>query len=328
MELRGGTPWLDAAFAGRLAHIQPNQAAHGAALLERVLAGGHLESIARDRPRSRHAWQHKQIEALLDSAPKRRLGAKEEKLLMAFSPPPPSDFSELRQYHALDKPHKAIALLRAVAASSGQICNFRQWGASAGIDLDSKTTERYLRGLEWLFLVRRLPSVGADGAGFALSDRLRMVKTDKLHFSDSGLLAELLDENSVHAERARQSFGGVWNPPAAQMLTNFAVSELLAQGAAGVAGYRFAHYRDHDQQDIDLVVCNAQGDTILVYVKAAERLGPPDTRAMGQLAEKLGQRLRLAVILYDGRETQQVMTLPNGAPLWIAPVSSLWGRLG
>jgi hypothetical protein len=85
-ELYGGANWLDAAFGGKLAQLQANAVATGAELLERVLTGGHLESVARDRPRSRHAWQLKHLEALLDSPPKRRIGAKEEKLLLAFPP--------------------------------------------------------------------------------------------------------------------------------------------------------------------------------------------------------------------------------------------------
>jgi uncharacterized protein len=327
MELLGGSNWLHAVFAGKLASLTTPHSLSGQALADRALAGGHLESIVRDRPRSRHAWHAKHLEALMDSPPKRRIGAKEEKLLINFPPPPPSDFSSLRGLHALDKPQKALPLLQELARGAGQICNFRQWGS--GLDLDSKTTERYTYGLQWMYLVRRLQSVGADDAGFPLKDRLRLVKTDRLHFVDSGVLGELLEQNTVDAARDAQAQGTVWTPAMAQVLTSFVVAELLAQAAAsaGQGSYRFAHYRDHDQLDVDLIIANGKDEVVMVDVKAASRLGPPDTRAMAQLADKLGKQLKLAVILYDGAETQQVMKFDSGAPLWIAPVSSLWGRV-
>ena len=68
LELRNSNAnWLDAMFAGQIPQNPKTDLLLGEALLERMLHGSHLECIARDRPRSRHAWNDKHLAALLDS---------------------------------------------------------------------------------------------------------------------------------------------------------------------------------------------------------------------------------------------------------------------
>ena len=325
-ELQGGTAnWLDAVFGGKLEAIKLNKPVLDAAMVELLLNGSHLECIARDRPRSRHAWQATHLAKLLDSPPKRRIGSKEEKLLLKYPPLPPSDLSDIRNLLPLDKPAKTLALMTAIAYGTGAITNYRQWGAT--MDMDSKTTERYTQALEHLFLVEHLDAIGVDSAaGFPLVDNSRMVRTSKFHVTEGGLLGDLLDENGVNMQRLRVTRNSVWTAGTNQMLESFMVNELrrLAQSAQG--NYHFGHYRDHDQQSVSLAVENGKNEVIGVEVKGAAGLNPTDAKAIGELSNKFGKHMKLGVMLYDGKLTQQVSTLPNGAPLWIAPVSGLWGH--
>lgn len=328
-ELQGGTAnWLDAVFGGKLEHIKLNKPVVDAAMVELMLNGSQLECIARDRPRSRHAWQTTHLAKLLDSPPKRRIGSKEEKLLLKYPPLPPSDLSDIRNLLPLDKPAKALPLMTAIAYGTGAISNYRQWGLAQDMDMDSKTTERYTQALEHLFLVEHLDAIGVDGAaGFPLVDSSRMVRAPKFHVTESGLLGNLLDENGVNMQRLRVTRNSVWTAGTNQMLESFMVNELrrLAQSAQG--NYHFGHYRDHDQQSVSLAVENGKNEVIGVEVKGAAGLNPSDAKAMGELSTKFGKHMKLGVILYDGKVTQKVSNLPSGAPLWIAPVSSLWGNL-
>ena len=326
-ELQGSNAnWLDAVFGGKLDAIKLNKPVVDAAMVELLLNGSQLECIARDRPRSRHAWQTTHLAKLLDSPPKRRIGSKEEKLLLKYPPLPPSDLSDIRNLLPLDKAAKALPLMTAIAYGTGAISNYRQWGMT--LDMDSKTTERYTQALEHLFLVEHLDAIGMGSAAkFPLVDNSRMVRAPKFHVTESGLLGDLLDENGVNMQRLRVTRNSVWTAGTNQMLESFMVNELRRLGTSAAGSYSFGHYRDHDQQSVSLAVANSKNEVIGVEVKGAGGLNPSDAKAMGELSTKFGKHMKLGVILYDGKVTQKVSTLPSGAPLWIAPLSSLWGSL-
>ena len=68
------------------------------------------------------------------------------------------------------------------------------------IGFDDKTTRRYVSILEQLFLVRRVEP-------WFRNQLKRLVKTPKLHFLDSGLLATLLGATTERVARDRSIFG-------------------------------------------------------------------------------------------------------------------------
>ena len=332
LELRNSNAnWLDAMFAGQIPQNTKTDLLLGEALLERMLHGSHLECIARDRPRSRHAWNDKHLAALLDSPPKRLMGAKEIKLLSKYADVqvPPSDLSDLRAMSPIDKPLRMAGLLLALANGVGGISNYRQWGQT--VDMDSKTTERYTFALEQLYLVRSIAGLGMDGeegqpARFNIKDQARMVKAPKYHFGDSAMLGFLLDQNSIHRYREREEAGTVWNTQTAQVLETYVVSELLKQADCASGTYHFGHYRDHDQLEVDLVIANAKKEMVAIDIKARTEIHKSETRGIQQLAEKLGKGLKMGVMLYDGDTVHKLMDLDGGAPLYAVPVSSLWGK--
>lgn len=89
-------------------------------------------------------------------------------------------------------------LLRVLALHSGQLTNFTPIGVQ--LRLDDKTVRKYIAVFEQLYLVRRLEPW--------FSNRLkRLVKTPKLHFLDSGLLAALLGITPNGVAKDRTLFG-------------------------------------------------------------------------------------------------------------------------
>lgn len=79
------------------------------------------------------------------------------------------------------------------------------------------------------------------------------------------------------------------------------------------------HYRDKDQNEVDLVIEHASGETAGVEVKAAATVNAADFRGLRKLADACGSRFRCGLVLHDGNSV-----LPFGAHLYAAPVSSLW----
>jgi predicted AAA+ superfamily ATPase len=96
--------------------------------------------------------------------------------------------------------------------------------------------------------------------------------------------------------------------------------ELLKHATSAESYYQLLYYRDHDHFAVD-VVKNAAGRLVGVEIKAAASVGRNDLRGLKRLASIAGDQFKLGVILYDGTET-----LPLGARLWAAPISTLWGQ--
>jgi predicted AAA+ superfamily ATPase len=145
------------------------------------------------------------------------------------------------------------------------------------------------------------------------SNRLnRVVKTPKLQFIDSGLLSTLAGLTPVSAGQDRSRFGNV--------LETFAYGELLKQTATAEGDYRMLYYRDHDQNEVDLVIEDAGGRLVGVEIKAAATVRENDLRGLKRLAGIAGDTFRLGVILYDGAET-----MPLGDRLWAAPIFNIMG---
>ena len=268
--------WIDSAFAGRL--LKVDQPVLGSDLAERVLRGGYPEAIARPSAKRRVAWARQYIDAIIQR--------------------------DVRDVAGIEKLDQLPRFLRALAQTAGQMCNYAQLGGQVG--LDGKTAARYVGVFEQMYLLRRI-DVWA-------SNRLkRVVKTSKLQFLDSGLLAALLDLGVVEVQQDRTRFGHV--------LETFIFAELLKHTTTADGDYRLMYYRDADKFEVDLVIENAAGQLVGVEVKAAATVREGDLRGLKKLAGLAGSQFKMGVLLYDGAET-----LPLGDGIWAAPLSSLWGK--
>jgi predicted AAA+ superfamily ATPase len=99
-------------------------------------------------------------------------------------------------------------LLAALAHQAGQLINYADLAGKLG--LDAKTARRYLGILEQVYLVRRIEPWSAN--------RLkRLIKTPKLHFVDTAVLAGLRGVRTDNLLADRTSWGA--------LLETFVVSE-------------------------------------------------------------------------------------------------------
>lgn len=276
-EINGTTTnWLDSAFASHLPEIANPSV--GTALIEAVLRGGYPEALSRTTPRRRTAWARQYIDALIQR--------------------------DIRDVANIDRLDHLPRFLRSLAHVSGQMCNYTQLGGQIG--LDHKTAAKYTSAFEQMYLLKRIKV----WAGNRLS---RLVKTPKLQFIDSGLLASLTDLTPAAIDQNRSRFG--------HLLESFVYGELLKHAASAEGDYQLLYYRDHDQYEVDLIAENAAGQLIGIEIKAAASVGASDLRGLKRLASIAGDQFRLGVIFYDG-----LQTMPLGEGFWAVPISSLWGK--
>lgn len=267
--------WVDRAFTGQI--LDTSTIAVGSQLVDRVLRGGYPEAISRTASRRRKIWARQYIDALIQR--------------------------DVRDVAGIEKLDQLPRFLSALAQTAGQMCNYSQLGAQVG--LDGKTASRYVSVFEQMYLLKRVDV-------WAHNRLKRLVKTAKLQFIDSGLLASLLDISADEAHTERTRFGN--------LLETFVYAELLKHISTADGDYRLMYYRDADKFEVDLVIEDALGQLVAVEVKATATVKQIDLRGLKKLANQAEKQFKMGVLLYDGTET-----LPLGDRLWAAPLSTLWG---
>ena len=139
----------------------------------------------------------------------------------------------------------------------------------------------------------------------------RLVKTSKLHFLDSGLLASLRGVSPDHLRRDRTAFG--------PLLETFVFAELLKLASWDDGRYRFHHFRDKEKNEVDLVIEDRRGHIVGVEVKASATVRPGDFSGLVRLRAACGDRFRLGLVLHD-----HDLIISFGDRMAAAPISCLW----
>jgi len=139
-----------------------------------------------------------------------------------------------------------------------------------------------------------------------------LVKTPKLHFIDSGLLAVTMGATEERVAKDRSIFG--------PLLETFLFSEVMKQVSWLDESCTLHYYRDKDQDEVDIVVESESGAIVGLEIKAAATVSAGDFRGLRKLSEALGQNFKLGLVLYDSENT-----VPFGDNMFAAPISCLSG---
>ncbi|WP_446830931.1 ATP-binding protein [Candidatus Foliamicus sp.] len=274
-EIEGRTPtFLERLFEGKLQNQR--NAIVGDELVSAVLLGGFPEAIARARERRRQDWAGSYLTSILTR--------------------------DLRDVADVEKLTQLPRFVRLLAEHSGQLANYSQFGA--GISVSHKTGQRYVGLLEQVFLIATLQPWFTN----ALK---RIVKTPKLHFLDSCLLASARGLTFDRVKADRGSFGA--------LLESFVFSEVLKLMTASDLRLTPYHFRDRGMREVDIVLERDDGMIAGVEVKASATVKSGDFTGLRALAEACGKRFAFGVVLYDSMEL-----VPFSDKLAAAPVSSLW----
>jgi uncharacterized protein len=139
----------------------------------------------------------------------------------------------------------------------------------------------------------------------------RSSDTPKLHFLDSRLLGALLAANPDRIAKDRSIFG--------PLLKTLVFAEVLKQASWFGESCALYHYRDKDQDEVDLVVETGSGALVGIEVKASATVNAGDFKGLRKLAGACGDTFKLGVVLFDGGKR-----VPFGDRLVAAPTSCMW----
>lgn len=267
--------FIDAAF--RLGpEIRHESAITRTDYADRLVRGGLPEAVARTDPRRRGRFLEAYVQNLIDR--------------------------DVRQLAEIERAPQLTTLVRLLAARAGQLV--APGSLESDLRISRPTVARYMRLLEEVFLIKRLP-------GWSRNLGTRATAAPKLIFADSAIAARLLGLESHALRRPGAPFG--------PLLENFVLSEIARQLTWSHHLADLYHYRDHNKVEVDGILEDRHGQVIGIEVKAASTVRTKDFNGLRQLSAKIGDDFLLGVVLYTG-----TATLPFGAKLRAVPVSALW----
>lgn len=209
---------------------------------------------------------------------------------------------DVRDIAQIDQLQRMPRLLDTLAAHAGQLVNHSSYGAALGLSVP--TAQKYVGILERLFLIKQIPPWSHNAVS-------RLTKTPKLHFVDTGLLAALRHEDAQDVQKNRLLLG--------PLLENFVVSEVHKLTTWSQPRLRISHYRNKEQDEVDLVIEDAKGRVVGIEVKATATVRPSDFKGLRQLQAAAGDKFVQGLVLHDHDRIT-----PFGERLHAAPVSLLW----
>lgn len=254
----------------------PNQTSSTQANINsQALTGGYPEMLMRPTFERRSAWANSYISAIVKR--------------------------DVKDISSIEKLVEMPRLLDVLAQQSGELTNFTQIGGQ--LNLDTKTTQKYVGLLETLFLVQQLRPWHSNTLN-------RIIKTPKIYFLDSGLLACLNRMTNESVATDKHSFGA--------LLETWVYNELLKMNTQATEQWNIYFYRDKDQVEVDFILEDHEQNVIGIEVKASHTIINQDFRGLRKLAALTGKKWISGIVLYSGDTC-----LSFGDNLWAIPLSLL-----
>lgn len=197
-------------------------------------------------------------------------------------------------------------LLERLASQTGQVLNMA--ACADQIRMKKSTAENYVRLLEAVYLVRRLPAWGK-------TLRSRVGQLPKIHIIDSGLAARLLRLTPTRLATLNPSVMSEFG----HLLETFVVGELLKQSTWLEDHVELSHWRTRDGDEVDLVVERDDGQIVAFEVKATTHIKDSDLKSMRTLRAMTGSSFVGGFLLYTGERSY---TVEEG--IHVVPISRLW----
>jgi uncharacterized protein len=200
-------------------------------------------------------------------------------------------------------------LLNVLAARSGQVLNIAAVAEAVGMEKSS--AENYIRLLESVFLVQRLPAWGTTLGS-------RISRQPKCHVVDAGVMAWLTgltpDKIARNDPSTLTEYG--------HLVETFAVGEILKQVSWWDAPVAAGHFRTAAADEVDLVLERDDGAVIAFEIKAGTRVARTDLAGMRALRSRIGERLIASVVLYTG-----ALPFTHEDGTLVLPLDALWTSL-
>lgn len=172
------------------------------------------------------------------------------------------------------------------AGRAGQLLNYANLSTEAGIS--QHIAREWLSILESSYLIFQLPP-------YFQNFNKRIVKTPKLYFYDTGLLAFLLGVRNADGEMDRELSGSLFE--------NMMVAELQKQNHHRLQLRDYFFWRDSNGNECDLLT--PAGKTFDVFeIKAGLTIYPKHFHGMDFFDTASGGKVRHKTLIYGGTENQ------------------------
>ncbi|MEL6710263.1 MAG: ATP-binding protein [Pseudomonadota bacterium] len=213
-----------------------------------------------------------------------------------------NDARDVANFRAQDDLYNLMQLL---ALRTGCLLNTQH--IATELKLSRETVDKYIRLLEHLFLVYRLPAWHNNQAK-------RLIKTPKHHLVDSGLAAALNRLKAEHWQPCSTQFGA--------LLEGFVIQQIRAQATWLDEPVQLSHYRDKDQVEVDLVIERGR-DVYGVEIKKSATIHDKSGAGLRRLARQAGSRFQGGALIYCGNNAI-ALDVPH---CFAIPIDWLWRKL-
>jgi predicted AAA+ superfamily ATPase len=201
-----------------------------------------------------------------------------------------SQITDLVAFHTLAQ----LAALR-----TGQVLSVSSLARDA--KLNTVTAGRYLNLLETSFLVRRLPP-------FMKNRSSRLVKSPKLHFTDSGLAAHMAGIDAIEPGHDDLLRGALFE--------TFIGQNLAAILEAHLPDAQLSYWHEQGRYEVDFVIEKSRS-IVAIEVKAATQWGESDLIGLRAFLQRT-PACTAAVLAYNGEESVMLQDR-----LWAIPMGKL-----
>jgi len=199
------------------------------------------------------------------------------------------------------RPRKLRSVLSSCVARTGQELNKEATARDA--DVAKMTANNYISLLEDLSIIRQVPAWH--------NKRLnRLNRSPKIHISDPGLAAHLLNVDVSALERDATLVG--------QLFETFVAAELSSHLETAERRTELFHARSRDGKEVDLIL-ERGGQIVGLEVKSSTSVDRADARGLLWLRDKLGARFHYGAVVYTG-----ALPFRIDEKVWAIPMSALW----
>lgn len=245
-------------------------------LFQRMITGGYPEAVSRKSAARREAWFSSYITTLLQR-----------------------DVRDLANIEGLTDLPRLLSIL---AARAGGLLNYAEISRTGGFP--QTTLKRYAALFDALFITETLPA-------FSGSRTKRLVKTPKLYFTDTGLLAYL---QNISWEKIKL------DPTlAGQVMENFVVGEIRKQTGWNNTRIEMFHFRTSTDREVDIVLETPNGEVVGIEVKSGAHVGSEAFKGLKALKEHSGKKFKRGIVIYTGNKA-----VAFDEDMYAVPVQRLW----
>jgi hypothetical protein len=238
-------------------------------LYNRMLSGMYPDMLSAITPRIKYIWLSSYISTYIER--------------------------DIRDIENIRNTDKFARLIHIIATRSGSMLNKADLSNASALDV--KTLDNHLTLLEMVYQIKRVRPYYANIGK-------RFVKSEKLFFTDTGILNFLLGIQTVENMLSSPYIGSIFE--------TFVYNEMYKQVSYLLDGTQIYYYRTLDKKEIDFII-ERHGKVVAIEVKFAKHVTKEDCRHLIDLQHS-SSNFHIGIVIYMG---SHVLSL--GENMWAVP---------